>query len=457
MKKAYIYIAIIITSILFSFYSNSQGSSVYVASIEDDIINPIMAEYIDHAVKEAEVNNAECLIIKLDTPGGLLTSTRKIVKSIMNSKIPIVVYVSPSGARAGSAGVFITLAANIAAMAPSTNIGAAHPVYLNEEGRGVGGFKETIDKLLKNKNEDKEDKRVEEAKEKASPMDDKILNDTKAWVKSIAELRNRNVNLAVDAVEKSISVTENEALSSKMIDLIAFDVDDLLHKINGWKVNVEGKEKELKTENVTVVDIAPTLRSKILSVLAHPNITYILLMLGFYGLLFEFTHPGIGFSGVVGVICLIIAFYSMQVLPTNYAGVALIVVAIILFIAEIKVTSYGLLTLGGISAFLSGSLILFDSPHKFMQISISLIVAFGIATFLIAFLLLSLAIKAKRSKRLVGTEILVGKKAEVILADGNRGKIFIDGEIWNVNSEKDLEKGQVVEVLEVKGMSLLVK
>ncbi len=433
------------TIFVFLLSANTQPENkVYIATIDDEVINPVMADYIDNAIAEAKAEKAQCLILKLDTPGGLLTSTRKIVKSIMNSDVPVVVYVAPKGARAGSAGVFITLAADIAAMAPSTNIGAAHPVNLQKPKQEKQGIEEMLSKFLK---QDKEDAKQLEDQNK-EPMQDKVLNDTIAWVKTIAQARGRNVKWAVEAVTKSVSVTENEALNLNIIDYIAENVDDLLNKINSDK---------LKTNGAAQIQMEPNLRTRILSTLAHPNIAYILLMLGFYGLLFEFTNPGIGFSGVAGVMCLVLAFFGLQVLPTNFAGIILIALAIVLFIAEIKVISYGLLTLGGLISFLTGSLILFDSPYEFMQVSMPLIAGFAAATFIIAAFLAYIAIRSHRHKSKIGVEGLQGEKAEIRKAKGKNGKVFVHGELWDVISENKLEVGQTVEVIGKRNTKLIVE
>ncbi|MFH1874232.1 MAG: nodulation protein NfeD [Pseudomonadota bacterium] len=431
--------------------SSQSEQKVYIATLDDQIINPVMVDYIDKAIAEAKANQAQCLILKLDTPGGLLTSTRKIVKSIMNSEVPVVVYVAPQGARAGSAGVFITLAANIAAMAPSTNIGAAHPVNLQEDKGSKDNLEDLLQRLVDKKPDQKQDQ------ESASPMQDKILNDTTAWVKGIAQTRGRNVNWAIKAVTESVSVEEQEALKLNIINFIAKDVADLLTKIDGQKITIGDQNKILNTKNAAQIQIEPGLRVKILATLAHPNIAYILLMLGFYGLLFEFTNPGIGFSGIAGVICLVLAFFGLQILPTNYAGIVLIALAIILFIVEIKVISYGLLTLGGLVSFLVGSLILFDTPHKFMQVSLPLVGGFAAATFIVAAFLAFIAIRSHQRKSKIGLEGLIGEVAEVSKARGKKGKVFVHGEIWDVISENNLEVGKPVEVIGKQATKLIVK
>lgn len=450
--KFYYLVPFVLALVIFAFSSYSQDKKIYSIALADEVINPVTAEYIEKAIDKAEKDKAECLIIELDTPGGLLTSTRRIVKSIMNSRVPVIVYIAPSGARAGSAGVFITLAGNIAAMAPSTNIGAAHPISLQEK-RSTSDAIEELARAISGE----KDKKGKKKKPK-KPMESKVLNDTIAWVKTIAEHRGRNERWAVKAVEESVSATEKQALNLKVINLIADNTADLLNKIDGSKVSLPQGEAVLHTKGVSVIQIPMNFRLRALSALAHPNIAYILLMLGFYGLLFEFTHPGAGFPGAAGAICLILAFFGLQVLPTNYAGVALIVMAIILFILEVKVTSYGLLTLGGLISLFFGSLILFASPYEFMRVSLPIVLSFVAATVLVAMFLVTLALRSHRRRISTGMEGLVGEKGEVRHWGENKGKIFVHGEIWEAVSDEKLTKGQNIEVLHIeKGMKLFVK
>lgn len=441
-----------LAAISFATSSYTQGKAVHVIKLEDDIINPVTAEYIDKSIEKAKQDGAECLIIELDTPGGLLTSTRTIVRSIMNSEVPVVVYVAPSGARAGSAGVFITLAGNVAAMAPSTNIGAAHPVELQEKRSSSDSLEELVEKIFEKKGE-----KPKKEKKPATPMEDKILNDTKAWAQTIAEHRGRNTKWAVAAVEESVSVTEEQAKTEGVIDVIASNLDDLLIKLDGRVVDMPQGKVTLKTKGVPVIEMPMNFRLRALTALAHPNIAYILLMLGFYGLLFEFTHAGAVFPGVAGAICLILAFFGLQVLPTNYAGVALIVLGIGLFIAEVKVTSYGLLTLGGLLSLFFGSLILFASPYEFMRASLPVILSFVIATLVVAVFLTTIAVRSQRRKAGTGMEGMIGTIAEVKHWEGKNGKVFVHGELWEAESEETFEEGNKVEITEFRGMKLIVR
>lgn len=460
-KRIYLFIFIIpvVVFLVFTTGSSSQERSkpVYLVTIDDYIINPVVEEYISNAIGSVQ-RDGQCLIIQLDTPGGLLSSTRKIVKEIMASKVPVVVYVSPKGARAGSAGVFIAISSHIAAMAPSTNIGAAHPVQMGERKSTSDVIKEII-KYFKKTEEDKtrKKKKVEPIKEKKDIMSEKIMSDTLAWVSTIAQARKRNVNWARKAVLESASATETEALDLGVIDLVAEDIDDLLIKINGRRVKVDDKVYKLATKDAKIVKIDLDKRQQFLNVITNPTIAYILMILGFYGLLFEFTHPGIGFPGIAGTIAIILGFYGLHTLPTNYAGVALIILAFILFVAEMQVQGFGLLALGGIISMVLGSVILIDSPYAFMRISIKVIIPVVVATAAITTFLAAVVIRTHRRRVKTGAEGLIGEQGKVIKSLKPKGKVFIHGEVWNAISEEPINKGGTIEVIRVEGMRLIVK
>jgi len=406
-------------------FTSAKNPHVNVAKI-DSIINPVAVEFIAESIERSSKDGAECLIIQLDTPGGLDLSMRKIVKDMLNADIPIIVYVSPGGARAASAGVMITMASNIAAMAPGTNIGAAHPVTM-------GGQK--IDK----------------------EMEKKVVNDTVAYIKSIAEERGRNAKWAEDAVRKSVSVTEKEALNLKVIDLIAPDIKTLLLEINGRKVKTAKGTFTLNTKDAEPVFINMGIRHNILNILSNPNIAYVLMMIGFLGLYFELAHPGVIFPGVIGAISLILAFFAFQTLPINYAGILLIVLAIILFIVEVKVTSFGLLTIGGIVSMLLGSLMLFESPVPYLRVSWAVLIPVVLGTSALFILSATLAFRAYLSKPTTGMEGLVGEigtaKTEIL----QEGKVFIHGEYWNAYSDEVIPEGEKVSVLKVDGLRMKVE
>lgn len=391
----------------------------------DSIINPVVAEFIEESIDKSSKDGAECLIIQLDTPGGLDLSMRKIVKTMLNANIPIIVYVAPSGARAASAGVMITLASNIAAMAPGTNIGAAHPV-------AMGG------------------KKIDEEMEK------KVVNDAVAYVKSIAEKRGKNIEWAEEAVRKSVSVTEKEALNLKVIDLIAEDIESLLKNIHGKKVKTVNETITLDTQGKKPIYMDMGIRQNILNVLSNPNIAYILMMLGLLGLYFELAHPGAIFPGVIGAICLILAFYAFQTLPVNYAGILLIILAIILFIIEVKVTSFGLLTIGGIVCMLLGSLMLFDSPLPYLRVSWSVLVPVVLGTSSLFILAATLAFRAYLRKPSTGKEGLVGETGIAKTDIAKDGKVFTHGEFWDAYSDETIPEGERVRIVKVDKMRLKV-
>ncbi|MDP2278172.1 MAG: nodulation protein NfeD [Nitrospirota bacterium] len=390
------------------------------------VINPASAEYIGKSIKRANEQKCEAIVIELDTPGGLDTSMRDIVKNIIGSEVPVIVYVSPSGARAASAGVFITLAAHVAAMSPGTNIGAAHPV-------GVGG---KMDKT----------------------MAEKVTNDAAAYIKSLAERTGRNSKWAEDAVRKSVSATETEALKERIIDIVSKDLNTLLSTIDGRKVRTVMGEKILKTANTNVVREEMSLRHKILNVITDPNVAYMLMLLGFYGILYELINPGSIFPGAVGAMCLILAFYAFQTLPVNYAGLLLIILAIIFFILEVKIMSYGALTIGGVIAMLLGSLMLFESPEPFMKLSLFLILPAVIVTALFFTVIFSLAYKAYRRKPVTGSEGLIGLEGIAntdITKDS--GMVSLHGEIWSAYSDETVSKGEKIVVESVLGLKVKVR
>ncbi len=447
---------------------------VHVLTVDDQIIGPVIVEYIEEGIKGAEESGAAALIIVLDTPGGLLNSTRTIVKEILGAKVPVVVYVGPRGSRAGSAGVFITLAAHVAAMAPSTNIGAAHPVSIGGDSppkpkeKDDEGIRELIRSLAKGKKDEKAkdaDKKTEKGAEKTAeetketpggPMEAKVLNDTIAWVTAIANERGRNADWAMKAVRESASITEREALEKNVVDVVAEDIPNLLSQIDGRTVKLGSEEQVLVVKGADIVKKPMSKRQELLSILINPNIAYLLMMLGFYGLLFEITHPGSWIPGIAGLICLILAFYSFQTIPTNYAGFALIAIAIGLFVAEAFVPSFGLLTVGGIICMVLGSLFLIDSPFELMQISFAVIIPIVLATAFVAVFLVSLAAKAAVQKHSTGLESFIGDLATAETDLDPNGKVFIDGEIWYAHCDQPVEKGEKVKIEAVDGMNLKV-
>ncbi|MBI4680710.1 MAG: nodulation protein NfeD [Nitrospirae bacterium] len=409
----------------FTLFFISMPSSAEIIVIKaNGVVNPVMSEFISKNIKDAASAKADALVIEFDTPGGLDTSMRDIVRNIIASETPIIVYVSPSGARAASAGVFITLSAHVAAMAPSTNIGAAHPV-------GIG---EKMDKT----------------------MSEKAENDAAACIKSIAEQRGRNSEWAEKAVRKSVSITDAEALKLNVIDIVAPDLDSLLKSIHNRTVEMSTGKHIIKTKGIKVQHKEMGLRHKILSIISDPNIAYILMLLGFYGIFFELTNPGAIFPGVFGAISLILAFYSFQTLPVNYAGLLLIILAIILFILEITIISHGVLTIGGVIAMIIGSLMLFESPLPFFRLSLMVILPAVILTTLFFSLTIGLAVKAHRRKPQTGIEGLIGLEGAAKTDVHKEGLVFVHSEIWSAWSDEPIKAGEKVIVDKVENLKLKV-
>ncbi len=428
--KKIIFVVFIFFLLCLSSFSYGEPASLVEVLTLEGTINPVSVERLDKAIESAVKNKAQCLIIQLDTPGGLDKSMRKMVKLMMNSEIPIVVYVGPGGSRAASAGVFLTLAAHIAAMAPGTNIGAAHPVAL-----GVGG---AIDK----------------------EMMEKVVNDAAAYVKSIAQKRNRNVEWAEKAVRESVSIAAEEALELNVVDLMAEDMSDLLEKLDGAEVEIMQQTLILRTKGVSLHFMEMSFREKILQAIADPNLAYVLLMIGIWGIVLEFFHPGTFLPGIVGGVSLILAFFALQILSFNMAGLVLIVLAIVLFVLDIKVPSYGALTIGGIISLALGSLMLIDPSAIYTTISLKYIVIMVAFTSALFIFIMGFAIKAQFKKPTTGLEGMVGSAGIVKSTLKPKGKIQIHGEIWNAipqSGEEVIRKGEEVEVVRVDGMRLIVK
>lgn len=430
MKAERFFLVVLLIFLLFpSKFSNlglTQEKEPVFTIVVEGIINPATARFITESIDKAAKENAQCLIIQLDTPGGLMDSMRSIVKKILTANIPVIVYVSPSGARAASAGVFITLASHIAAMAPSTHIGAAHPVTLGEG-------------------------------KESKTMSEKIVNDTVSYIKTIAKTRGKNVDWAEKAVRKSVSITEEEALKQNVIDLISTDLNDLLNKIDGKIVKFDGVSRTLSTKGIKPRSLEMSWRYRLLDVISNPTIAYILLMLGIYGIFFELSNPGAILPGVVGGIFLILAFYALQMLPINFAGLALILFAIILFIAEIKVVSHGLLSIGGIISLFLGSLMLIESPTDYMRISLSVIIPAVLVSAAFFIFAITMAIRARLRKPTTGIEGLLGEVGIASTEINPEGKAIIRGEFWNAFSEEPIEKGEKVEVVDVKDLKIKIK
>ena len=422
MKTKLFYIVAIPILLWLAADVRAEQKEVYIVKVAD-AISPGTAEFIKSGIKKAEENAAAAIIIELDTPGGLAESMRIIVQNILASRVPVVVYVSQSGARAASAGVMITMAADVAAMAPGTNIGAAHPV-------GAGG------------------------KEIDGKMSEKVINDMVAQAKSVAENRGRNAQWVEEAIRDSVSVTETEALDKNIIDLIAKDTDELIRMLDGRELKDRGV---LKLADAKKVVLEETLRTKILRTISNPNIAYILMMIGLAGLYFELSHPGAIFPGVIGGIALILAFFALQTLPVNYAGILLIVLAIIFFIMEMKITSYGLLSVAGIVSLLLGSLMLFEGSTPDMKLSLRVLLPTVLLVSGFFVIVASLVFRAQISKPTTGSKGLIGEIGVVKQALTPEGKVFVHGELWNARSRVHLDENAKVRVVKVENLILEVE
>jgi membrane-bound serine protease (ClpP class) len=405
--------------------NQKEGQSVYdVITIQAPITPPI-AVYITKSIEQAAQDKAQGLIVLLDTPGGLDPAMRDIIKAILNSPIPVIVYVSPSGARAASAGAIIAVAAHVAAMSPGTNIGAAHPVAMG------GKMDETMVK--------------------------KVENDMVAYARSIALKRGHNPEWIEKAVRESSSLTAEEALNQKVIDYLAPNIEQLLEQMDGKKVAVNSGEIAIRSKGAKLNYKEMSLRQKILISISDPNIAYLLLMLGLAGLYFEFSTPGAVIPGIIGGIALILSFFALQTLPVNFAGVLLILFAVILFIAEIKVISHGLLTIGGVISLVLGSLLLFESPDPALRVSLQVMIPAVIIVSLFFVAVIYLAARAQLRKPRTGAQGMIGMNGYAVTDIDQSGKAFVNGEYWNATSKLHLQKGSKITVLKVSGLVIEVE
>ncbi|HSE86318.1 MAG TPA: nodulation protein NfeD [Candidatus Binatia bacterium] len=392
----------------------------------DGSINPAVDDFIRESIGRAKSNSARALIIQLDTPGGLLSSTRTIVKEILGAPVPIIVYVAPSGAGAGSAGVFITLSAHIAAMAPGTNIGAAHPV--------AGGGQEV-----------------------KGVMGEKIENFVASFSETIARQRGRNAEWAIQAVRKSVSITEKEALKQNVIDIVAKDINDLLKQAEGRKVDLDGRPQTLSLKDAQVIRHEMNLKDRVINIIADPNIAYLLLMAGILGLYMEFSHPGVIFPGVAGAICLVLALISLQLLSFNHAGLVLILLGIALLIGEAFVPSFGVLGIGGVISLALGSFLLFDTQDSTIGVDPSIIFT-AVATMASFVLAISyLVYRSQRAKPTLGLDGMLGEIGDVRAKLNPAGKVFVRGELWNAEADGEIDMGEKVEIVGYQGLNLKVR
>ena len=410
----------------------------------DGAISPASADFVVRGLQKAEDSSAGLVILRMNTPGGLDAAMRKIVQAILASPVPVTTFVAPSGARAASAGTYILYASHIAAMAPGTNLGAATPVQIGggslPSPSGVG-----------------DDKNAQDKQDSGDAMQHKLVNDAAAYLRALAQLRGRNADWAAEAVEKGASLSASEALEAGVIDLIASDVGDLLHQLDGRHISMGDTGVTLDTDGMTVTRIEPDWRTRLLAVIADPNITYILILIGVYGLIFEFYNPGMVLPGVAGAICLLLALFALQVLPVNYAGLALLMLGIAFMIGEAFAPSFGALGMGGLIAFLIGSIILIDTETPGYGISLPLILTFTAVSGLFFLGIIGLAVKARARPVVSGQEQLLHATGTAMGDFNGAGRVRIHGESWQAMGSVPLRRGQAVRVMRIDGLTLYVE
>jgi len=416
-------------------------------------IGPATSRYVTKGLETARLNGSRIVVLQIDTPGGLDTSMRDIIRAILASPIPVVSYVSPSGARAASAGTYILYASHIAAMAPATNLGAATPVSI-----GGGNEPSSPARPIPGKDPGKDqDKAQPESTPSESPMERKVLNDAVAYIRGLAELRGRNVDWAEQAVRGAASLSASAALKENVIDVVARDIPDLLSQIDGREIRVGNNQVKLATKDLAIASLKPDWRVQLLSVITNPTIAYGLLLIGIYGLLFEGYNPGAVFPGVVGAISLLIALFAFQILSVNYAGLALVAVGVGMIVAEFFFPTFGSLGLGGLIAFVVGSLILFDTDTPGMNIGLPVIAAIATVGGLAIAAMAWLASRSLRRPVVTGVQTMVGATAEVLETFSGKGRIRYGGEIWNALSASAMSAGQVVRITRVDGLTVWVE
>jgi membrane-bound serine protease (ClpP class) len=425
--------------------ANSVDSHVIQLTI-DEAIGPATEDYVERALETAALSRTELVVLRMDTPGGLDTSMRGIIKHIINSPVPVASYVAPSGARAASAGTYIMYASHIAAMAPGTNLGAATPVQIG----GIPAPGE-IDKDNKDKKDD------QPKKAPADTMQNKLINDAVAYIRGLAKLHGRNEEWAEKAVREAASLPASDALKLNVIDVVASGVSDLLQQVDGREVVVQGRTRTLKTAGLPITELAPDWRSRFLSVITNPTIAYILMLIGIYGLILEFSNPGAIVPGTVGAFSLLLALYAFQLLPINYAGMGLILLGVALMVGEAFEPSFGMLGIGGVVAFIIGSIILMDTNVPGFGIDISVIITFALISALIFIIIVGMAIKARRRPVVSGLEELIGGQATVMNDFEQEGMVSIHSESWQARSNVPLHKGQQVRVTGMSGLTLQVE
>ena len=433
--------------------SAQERRAVIVADIKG-AIGVATAEFVEQTIEDAATSGAVLVVFRIDTPGGLVTSTRDIIQKILAAPLPIAVYVAPGGARAASAGTYIVYAAHVAAMAPATNLGAATPVRLGGPPGTPGG-----ERPRERGRDDGKNGGDGPAADDASALDRKALNDAVAFLRSLAQLRGRNVEWAEKAVVSAATLTAEDAVRENVVDLVASDVKDLLAKIDGRKVVADGRERALATKDAQVVESHPDWRSRIIAAMTDPTVAYFLLIIGIYGIIFEFWNPGFVLPGVLGGVCLLLALAALSVLPVDYAGLALIILGVAFMVAEAFTPGIGALGIGGLIAFVAGSIFLYNPRGADIEIAVSwpaIVVASAVSA-LFMFGVLGFAMRARKAAVVTGVEEMLGSEARVLDWQGERGHVRAHGEIWRARADRALEPGATVRVRQVDGLTLVVE
>jgi membrane-bound serine protease (ClpP class) len=414
----------------------------------DGVIGPAVADYVVRELRGVSRDNTRLVVLRMNTPGGLDTSMRDIIRAILSSPVPVATYVAPSGARAASAGTYIAYASAIAAMAPGTNLGAATPIHLGGTPGLPGGSQ---------KDKGKGGEGSSSSSEPPDAETRKAVNDAVAYIRGLAELNGRNADWAADAVRSAVSLPASEALKLHVIDVIADDVPDLLRKIDGRSVNVGGKAERLATADLEIVSARPDWRTELLAVITDPNVAFILMLIGVYGLIFEFLNPGAVAPGLIGSISLLVALYALNLMPINYAGAGLVLLGIGLMVAEAHIGSFGVIGIGGVVAFVIGAIMMFPSGAPGFALSLSVVAAATLITAALFLLVLTMLLRSRRRPVVTGKEGLLGAEGETVAWDGGEGRVRVHGEIWRARAGQPLQAGERIRVVEREGLVLVVE